>query len=226
MGKDYDEEKYENIEVSSELTIVLKDFKLESIVYNTGIQYELFEKNLEVPAFISFFIPFPILQFRIVPALMVGLYFNSGFNLNFLDNEYSLYLGLSAKAEVSISFELGAYFPILPSGVEIKLIVGIKGLLGSGEVGIKLSLFVNKPKYEVDLSIEFKTLEFTFFILFQIKVEVGFLSFSFKLYLLYEKLNDGIGWKKNKKITGKIPLVDKLYSSINNKIINHLLNKY
>lgn len=206
LGNNYNEEDYENIEVSSELSIVLKNFKLESIEYNTGIELKS-EKKIKLPAFISFFIPFPILQFRIVPALIPGLYFNSGFNLNFKENEYSLYLGISAKAEVSISFEIGAYIPILPSGVEIKLAVGIKGLLGSGEVGIKLSIFINKPKYEIDLSIEFKALEFTFFILFQIKVEMGFFSFSFKFYLMNEKLCDGIGWKKTKKIVEKIPKI-------------------
>ena len=152
-----------------------------------------------------FFVPFPVLQMRIVPEVKFDLNFRIGTEIDFLEKDFSVFFDISANAEVSVSLEVGCYIPPFPVGMEIALSVGIKGLLGSGEIGMKLCLFINEPKIEINLYMEFKSMEFTFYILFKVKFDLGIFSFSFSFYLMNEKLFDGLGYKKIKKLSYKLP---------------------
>ena len=83
----------------------------------------------------------------------------------------------------------------------MSLSVGIKGLLASATVGMKLSLYIKKDsKIEHELYMEFKTCEFTFYILFKIQFRLGFLDYTFKFYLMNESIG-GIGYAKKRTYT-------------------------
>ena len=195
----------DDVDIESELSLVLDKNGFKSLSYQLAKEINLLEISLPIPPFIMFFVPFPILQMRIVPEVMFSLNFRVGAEINFLEKELSVFFDISANAEVSVSLEVGCYIPPFPVGVEIALSVGIKGLLGSGTIGIKLSLFVCEPKFEINLYMEFKSMEFTFYILFKVKFDLGILSFSFRFYLMNEKLFDGFGYKKTKKLSYKLP---------------------
>ena len=61
--------------------------------------------------------------------------------------------------------------------VTLSFHIGIHGLIGSGKVGIKLSLFLNKDNFIVDLYSEIKAFEFSFYIVFKITISFKKLKF-------------------------------------------------
>ena len=181
---------YEEIDLNVELTLVLEDFKKISMLGSVALTINLFE--IAMPPFFFLFPPFPYLQIRIVPGFGLNLNLKLGFMLNFNKKEYNFYLDVSVDAEVSVSLEVGCYIPPIPSfplGLEVSLSVGIKGILGSGTIGLKLSIFINKPIYEIELYYKFKACIFSFYILFKIKINYGILNFSFKFYIWNKILN-------------------------------------
>ena len=190
INKD-DDDKDEDIDLNMELTLVLEDFKKISMLgYQVSEQLNLFE--IEMPALFFLFTPFPVLQIRLVPEFGLNLNFKIGFMLNFNKKEYTFYFDVSVDAEVSVSLEVGCYIPPIPSfplGLEVSLSVGIKGILGSGTIGAKLSIFINKPIYEIELYYEFKACIFSFYVLFKVKITIVIINFSFKFYLLNKILN-------------------------------------
>jgi len=174
------------------LTLILEDFKKISML-GYQVPINLFSLEVPLPPLIFFFPSFPILQIRLVPSVGIGLNFKIGFQLDFNKKEYTFYYDLSIDAEISLSLEAGLYFSI---GVgEISLAVGIKGILGSGSVGMKLSIFIDKPKYKFELYYEFKTAIFSFYVLFKVEINIAVVKFSFKFYLINKILNSNKGLK-------------------------------
>ena len=152
------------------------------------VSFNLLSLEVQLPPIILLFLPFPILQIRLVPNCGIGLNFKIGFQLDCKKKEYTFYYDLSIDAEVSLSLETGCYISF-PGG-EISLSVGIKGILGAGSVGMKLSIFIDKPKYKFEIYYELKIAIFNFFILFKIDINVGIVKFSFKFYLYNKILNN------------------------------------
>ena len=173
--------------VNAELTLILEDFKNISML-GYQVSFNLLSLEVPLPPLILLFLPFPILQIRLVPNCGIGLNFKIGFQLDFKKKEYTFYYDLSIDAEVSLSLETGCYISF-PGG-EISLSVGIKGILGAGSVGMKLSIFIDKPKYKFEIYYELKIAIFNFFILFKIDINVGIVKFSFKFYLYNKILNN------------------------------------
>ena len=203
FNQENDEEEVDEEEddISLELSIKVDENGLQSLGLNFAKELKLLDKQLPIPPFILFFPSFPVLQMRIVPVLKFGLTFTMGAELDILEKEFSIYFDISAKAIVSINLEVGIYIPPFPCPVETSLTVGIQGILGSGQIGMKISLFIIEPKIVIFLYMEFNAMQFTFYILFKVKIEVGFFKISIDVYLMHEKLTNGFGYKKTKKIT-------------------------
>ena len=193
-----------NLDLNSEFSKILDDFKLKEIRLGKGKEL-LFKRNIKVSPTIIFFDPFPYFQIRIVPNLNISLSFNFGYQLDFKENDYYAFFEISGEAKVNLSLEIGCYIPPFPLGVETSMTLGIKGVLGSGSVGMKLSIFINKPKYDIERKFEFYSLKFTVYILFKIKAEL--ISFSHEYYIFKDDLNDEIGNKIKQRESYKFPKV-------------------
>ena len=138
-----EEEEEEDDSMSSEISFVLDKNGFKSLSHKFAKSVTLFSAEVPIPPFVLIFPAFPILQMKIVPKISFELGYEIGREINVLKKELSVFFDISANAEVSVSLEVGCYIPPFPVGMEIALSVGIKGLLGSGEIGMKLCLFIN-----------------------------------------------------------------------------------
>ena len=118
-------------------------------------------------------------------------------------SENSFDIDISGGASVSITLDFGVYFPSLKSPVRLSFNVGLVGILGSGKVGVKLSLYY-KSKFKIDLYYEFKAFELSFYVkftlTFQIKIMGKDISFSFSFYIF----NKVLGGLKNERHNERI----------------------
>ena len=197
---DDDEDIGKESDLKLELTLVLGKHGFKYASYNFAKEIKLLDISIRVPPFIFLFVPFPYLQVRILPNFSCGLTFKFGILMQPMkgDDAFSVYFDISGNAEVSISYEIGIYIPPTPCPVEMSLSVGIKGLFASATVGMKLSLFIKEDsRIEIELYMEFKAFEFTFYILFKIQFKLGFLDYTLKFYLINEVIG-GIGYAKKR----------------------------
>ena len=197
--EDNNNEKDDKGDLTSELSNVLDKYGFKSLSGNVLIELNLLKISIPIPPFIFCFPPFPFLQVRIVPDVSCDLIFKFGTSIDpNTDEDYSVFFDISGNAEVSVSYEIGIFIPPFPSPMEMSLSVGIRGLLASASIGIKLSLFIkDESKIEIELYKEFKTCQFTFYILFNFQFNFGIFKFSFKFYLMNESIGE-IGYKIKK----------------------------
>ena len=127
------------------------------------------------------------LAFVIKPTIEVGACLDVGTEINWNDKEYSFYFDLYAMAEISVSLEIGAYVPSLYSPIQISLSLGLKGVLGAGKAGIKLSLYIGENKYAYKLYFEFEAFTLIFYILIKFEIQLKIISFSFEFYIFNHK---------------------------------------
>ena len=113
------------------------------------------------------------LVLAIIPSLKIELCFNTGFIINWNANEYIYFIDICGKAEVGITLDLGLYIPGPKSIVSISINIGLHGVLGSGAVGVKLLLYLDKDKYIVDTYFQLVVFQFTFYILFRLTINIG-----------------------------------------------------
>ena len=179
--------------------------KLSKILCELGFRHlsskiaknETSNVSLQIPPFVILFKPFPILQLRLGPTTKFSLTFEVGANVDGLKNEYNTFLDVNGNSEVSSIFEITCQIPPFSAGVQISLSVGINGILGSGKIGMKLYLYINEPKIEIDIYTDFNAHKFSFYILFKVKVNLGFIKFSFSFYLMKVTL---LGYEYSTKI--------------------------
>ena len=186
--------------MESEISFVIGKNGFKSLGYKFAKKVKLLAVSVPIPPFILIFPAYPSIQIRIIPTLNFELGFEIGSEISYFDKELSVFFGISASAEVSVNLEMGAYFPQFPTVVEMSLLVGLKGILGSGTVGMKIELFLSYPTIKVNLSMEFKALEFTFFILLTVKIDLKFVKLNFQFYIIYKSLFDGFGYSKSMEI--------------------------
>lgn len=117
------------------------------------------------------------LIFAIIPSVSISACIQTGFELDWKKGEYMLSIDVCGKAETSVSLDAGLYVPSSKSLVAISLHIGIHGIIGSGEVGIKLSLFLTEDKFMIDLYSKIKAFEFSFYLL--IRIEINFKTLKF-----------------------------------------------
>ena len=128
------------------------------------------------------------LAFVIRPNLEAGICLEMGFDLNWNIKKYSFYIDAYGKAEASVSLEVGAYVPSVLSPIQVSLSLGIKGILGSGRAGIKLSLFIGECRYDTKIYFELNAFVFSFYILFRFSADLKFYKISFEFYILNKLL--------------------------------------
>ena len=210
--KDPRENSFEiNIDFEIETSIVFSKGKLRKLGFKDGTTIKLL--NLEIN-FIFFLPIFPYLQIRVIPLLNLDLTFDMGFELDTTKDEFSVFYEPSGNAEVSVSLEMGFYIPAFSPGMEISLSIGIKGVLGSGSVGMKISFYFDKPKLELEFYIKYNAFSFTFYSLFKIRIKLGIIKFSFQFYLIYKELFGGIHGKISKKTELSLKKIKDLASKI------------
>ena len=154
----------------------------------------LFNLKLEAFVFPIKFCPYIECAISIIPfvksEICVG--FGPNFDLENSDNN-SFDIDINGGASVGITLDFGIYFPSLSSPIRLSFNVGLTGILGSGKIGIKLSLFF-KDKFIVDLYAEFKAFELSFYVMFTLSFNLDLgvikLKFSFSFYI-YKKLFGG-----------------------------------
>ena len=146
------------------------------------------EKNL-FPNLPMITIQFPIihiLQLRITPTI----FFGHGFKFDCYNEkkEYGSFLNLYVKAEVSLNMELGFYIPAKNFPVELAIKFGLKGVLGSGTIGLKLGYNLNQNHLEIGLNNKFEVFTLYFYIQFKFTIDLKLFSFHFEFYIANERL--------------------------------------
>jgi hypothetical protein len=146
------------------------------------------EKKIK-PNLIPIIIPIPILpylQLRIIPYI----YFKSGFIFNCYNErkEYEAFINLYTQAEVSLSLELGFYIPGTSSVVELAICVGLKGVLGSGQMGLYLKYNLNQNQLTMRLDYQLETYALYFYIQFRFTIDAKFFTLHFEFYIVNERL--------------------------------------
>ena len=86
-------------------------------------------------------------------------------------------------AEASVSLEVGVYVPSLYDPIQVSISLGIKGVLGSGRAGIRLSLFIGQERYDTKIYFELEAFRYSFYILFKFIIDLKITNFSFEFYI-------------------------------------------
>ena len=204
--KDFKESIIDNLNLNVGITIVLKDFKLQSVNLGLNLCLTLIEFKYYIIVLFSFL---ENLQFRIVPSIDLNTCFQIGRETQLKEEgktDDKFIIDLSLNLEISVSLEIGLYFPPIPTeGVEMSFTIGMKGILGAGRIGVKLEAYSkdvtgNETKNSIKIYsyYEYKAIQFYAFILFKIEIQMGFFSFSFKFYLFNKLFLDPC-----KKCSGK-----------------------
>jgi len=141
------------------------------------------------PVLPSIIIPIPILpllQLRIVP----NIFFKAGFEFDCQNErkEYGAFLNLYVQAEVSLSLELGFYIPGTNSPVELAICVGLKGVLGSGKIGLKLEYNLNQNQLTMHLNTQLEALALYFYIQFRFTIDITLYTLRFEFYIVNQRL--------------------------------------
>ena len=143
---------------------------------------------------------FPI---NLFPGLQLGLLIRPNLDLKICINlgsvnfrkeeekdESHFFLGAEGGASIGLNLEFGFYCPSARSPVQISFTLGIKGILASGKIGMKLQFFYfgkNAENYLLDLYYEFKVFEFVFYIKLALSIEIDIINFSYSLsYYIYK----------------------------------------
>ena len=216
INKDFNKIDLDFEDLSHSVSNILYKNKIAKLSYKQSIKKDLLKINL--PPFIFLFPSFPNLQLRIVPLININLNFEMAYEIDLLKDDYSIAFDVAGRAEVSVSLEVGCYFPSVSSNFEISLSLGLRGTLGSGKVGLKLSIFINNPKLVINLYFQYNAFSLSFYILFQVKLKIGIINFSFSFYLMNKELFEGLKEKKiytkeikMKKISNIKNIIKKLY---------------
>jgi hypothetical protein len=135
-----------------------------------------------------FTFPFQLCSFlelviAIIPSVKISACINGGFDLNWKNKNYSFFIDVKGRAEASLTLDLGLYLPSSHSPLSISVNVGIHGIIGSGEAGIKLSLYLDSNVFIVDTYFTLKAFVFSFYVMFKITIKISFFKFSYSFYI-------------------------------------------
>ena len=179
-----------DLEVAGAMTMNSEFFKhIKGL--NLGVSLcKIFDPDIDLKSYkYSFFsCSFIELAFVIKPIFEAGICLELGFDLNWDKKEYSFYIDVYGKAEASVALEVGAYVPSAYSPIQVSLSLGIKGVLGSGKAGIKLSLFMGINRYDTKVYFEANALMLSFYILFKFSADLKIYKFSFEFYIINKLL--------------------------------------
>ena len=197
IGKFMDEHNFElstSIGMNSEFFTHIKDINIGAINFCKNFNHSI--KPYNYTFFPGSYIE---LAFVIRPVLEAGICLEMGFDINWNIKKYSFYIDAYGEAEASVSLEVGAYVPSVLSPIQVSLSLGIKGILGSGRSGIKLSLFIGECRYDTKVYFELNALIFSFYILFRFSADLKIYKFSFEFYIL-NKLLTGLKFEAHSTV--------------------------
>ena len=198
------DEKDENTEIikSPELIYDILKIFLKKLITEINKKYCPTSKKIKFdPILPPIIIPLPILpllQLRIIPTV----YLIAGFNYYCYNEkqENGAFLHLYVKGEVSLNLELGFYIPGYYSPVELAIAVGLKGVLGSGTIGLKLEYNLNQNQLEIELYYQFEAFALYFYIQYRYTIDVKLYTLRFDFYIVNQRLF-GIYMEKHKRKT-------------------------
>ena len=183
------DEKKDDDKISISTEISMESKWLQEI-NGTSIEVGVYCLDVSIMGTIAIPLGFSWLAFKIRPELSVG--FCVGFNeeINWRKDIYNTGVECYGKAEESVSLEIGIYIPSAHDPVQISFNLGLKGVLVSGKVGVKLS-FDKKFVPTVDSYYELQDFVFSFYIRISIEVRLTVFTFAFHFYI-YNKTFFGI----------------------------------
>ena len=95
------------------------------------------------------------------------------------DDDTKLSLQVSGKGEVSLS--AGAGISIGGGPFTFSILAGIKGLLGSGEIGCVVTINLSKVEIEIDKYYIIKAFQISFFLKLEIEINIIFYKLSIEI---------------------------------------------
>ena len=185
----------DDIDLHAGISLTIHDFDFSKPEGIIGSEVCIYLFKLEFP--IKIILPsFPYLQFRIIPYLNIDICSAIGveFQVEKHRNETTcdLIIDISLGAIAAINLEIGLYFPPEPTGIELSFAIGIKGILGAGRIGLKLSFdLLNKGNFTAITYYKYEALQFYFYILFKLEIKMKIFKFSFEFYLCNERILSG-----------------------------------
>ena len=171
------------------LDLIEKTFSA-SISFCKGITSK-FESLFEKFKFLKFtllIIPGVNFEIGIKPFFNARVCFGIGFYKNYsVSNDSYFFITRYGEAEIGADLDAGIYIPNSICNIHFGVSLGLKGILGSGKIGIKLQMFSKgEPKYLIsfDLFSELHALSLSFYV--KITFEITFVNFSteFEIYKL------------------------------------------
>ena len=128
------------------------------------------------------------LEFSIKPFLSARICSGLGYYQNLTNaNDSYFFVNIYGEAEVGVNFDLGVYIPSSRSPIFFGISIGLKGVLGSGKIGMQLQMFFKgelNNLFGIDLYSELQALSLTFYVKLQFQISVGFFEYSFEFYIL------------------------------------------
>ena len=89
---------------------------------------------------------------------------------------------------MSLSLELGFYIPGTSSPVELAICVGLKGVLGSGKIGLYLEYNLNQNQLIICLDSLKESFTLYFYIQYRFTIDAIFYTLHFEFYIVNERL--------------------------------------
>ena len=186
--------KKDNFKIGIPITLSLKDIINNNNKYHPSKEF-CKGKSFQYPIII-YLVSFPYLQLRIIPEFAVSACVEIGYEFETdklsIKEGSALTLDLYLGAEASVSLEIGLYFPpfSMLNSFQISFAIGIKGVLGSGKIGMKLSIYLNGNKNNSKFIkyYEYQAIQLYVYILFKFECNLWIFSFSFQFYLINEKI--------------------------------------
>ena len=180
------------------LDLIEKTFSASlSLCLGLNAKFNSFFEKTKKFKFETQIIPGISFEFDIKPFLNTKICVGFGYYKNLTDSKDSyFFVDAFGEAEVGVILEAGVYIPSSSLGTYFGVIIGLKGVLGSGKIGLQLKMFFkgdSKDLFSLDLYNEIQALSLTLFAKMEFKISLGFFEFSFEFYLLNIQL---IAYKK------------------------------
>ena len=105
-------------------------------------------------------------------------------------NDNSFYIDIFGESELAINFAFGLYIPSMYSPVSLSINFGIKGILGSGKIGMRLNIYFtgeNKKMFSQSSYYQTKSYEFHFYINLMFEINLLFVRFTLRIPI-YDKI--------------------------------------
>ena len=144
------------------------------------------------------------LGFSIAPIINAKICIGIGPFINNNNNgDNSFYMDIFGDAELSMDFSLGFYKPSKFSRIYLYYNFGIKGILGSGKIGMRLNLYFTgekKTMFSIKIYHQIEEFKFVFFIYYHYNIFSLFRSVRIKISIFEKKMDSSLLYYYSKTI--------------------------